>query len=83
MAIHPYDNESQTQWDRGGFPVMIQSAQSSRPIGFCDGTAADEAEIRQTAADEGAEVEIDRKVLKTGREIWTIRSTEWRDDPES
>ena len=73
MTIEPFSNETQTKWDHEEFQVMIKSAGSSRPIGFCDGDPADEQSIRQQAAREGAEVEIDKKVLKTGREIWTVR----------
>ncbi len=54
---------------------MICSATSSRPIGYCDGTAADEEEILQLAEAEGAEVRIEKKRLKTGREIWTVHTT--------
>ena len=74
MAIERHSNETQTRWDRGDFSVMIKSTTSDRPIGFCDGTDEDEAEIVQTASYEGAEVEIDKKLLKTGREIWTVRA---------
>jgi hypothetical protein len=73
MAIEPHSNETQTKWEHGEFQVMIKSPQSNRPIGFCDGDAADEAEIHEQAMHEGAEVEIDKKLLKTGREIWTVR----------
>lgn len=73
MSIIAHSNESQTKWDRGQFKVMIESATSSRPIGFCDGGKEAEAAIHEMAMREGAEVEIDKKVLKTGREIWTVR----------
>ena len=73
MSIQPHSNETQTLWDRGKFQVMIQSATTGTTIGFCAGTAADELEIQETAMREGAEVEIDKKRLKTGREIWTVR----------
>jgi hypothetical protein len=53
---------------------MIKSPQARFPIGFCDGEPEDEAEIHEKAMREGSEVEIDKKVLKTGREIWTVRS---------
>jgi hypothetical protein len=73
MAIYPHNNETQTRWDHEEFQVMIKSPQMNRPIGFCDGEPADEEQIREQAMREGAEVEIDKKVLKTGREIWTVR----------
>jgi hypothetical protein len=74
MAIEPHSNETQTKWEHGEFQVMIKSPQARFPIGFCDGEPEDEAEIHEKAMREGAEVEIDKKVLKTGREIWTVRS---------
>lgn len=74
MTIERHSNENQTKWEHGEFQVMIMSDTSSRPIGFCGGTAADEAEIAETANIEGADVAIDKKRLKTGREIWTVRS---------
>jgi hypothetical protein len=71
--IHPYDNDTQTRWDRGEFQVQLVLPNTPRPIGFCDGTEADMAELRALAESEGAEtVEIKRKVLKSGREIWTL-----------
>jgi hypothetical protein len=71
--IHPYDNESQTRWDHGDYKVQLNAANSTRPIGFCDGTEADMTELRERAAAEGAdEVRIQKKLLKTGREIWTL-----------
>ncbi len=73
MTIEPHSNETQTRWDRGEFQVMIMSPQSSRPLGFCNGEKADEAEIQEQALMEGAEVVIDKKVLKTGRQVWTVR----------
>lgn len=73
MTIHPFTNETQTKWDHEEFQVMIESPSQSRPIGFCDGEPADEKQIHEQAAREGTEVEIEKKVLKTGREIWTVR----------
>jgi len=71
--IRPYDNATQTLWDRGELKVQLCLPNTPRPIGFCDGTEADLAELRALAEAEGAEtVEIQRKVLKTGREIWTL-----------
>jgi len=73
--IYPYTNETQTRWDRGELRVQLVVPTNSRPIGFCDGTDADEVEIRSQAEEEGAEdFRIERRVLKTGREIWTMFS---------
>ncbi len=71
--IHPYDNASQTRWDHGDFKVQLNQENNSRPLGFCDGTEADMAELRGLAEAEGAdEVKIRKQILKTGREIWTL-----------
>ena len=73
--IYPYTNETQTRWDRGELQVQLLAPNNTRPIGFCDGTDADEAEIRDQAEGEGAEdFRIERKQLKSGREIWTMHS---------
>ncbi|MEM6293144.1 MAG: hypothetical protein AAGA54_17845 [Myxococcota bacterium] len=72
--IYPHSNETQTRWDRGELQVQLVQPNNPRPIGFCDGTDADIAELQETAMSEGADgFNIDRKVLKTGREIWTLR----------
>ncbi len=71
--IHRYSNATQTRWNRGQFKVRIDVPHSSRPIGFCDGSDEDIAELMTIAETEGAEdVQIHRKLLKTGREIWTL-----------
>lgn len=71
--IHQYSNETQTRWDHGDFKVQLIQANHPRPFGFCDGTAADQAELRELAEAEGADgLQIAKKVLKTGREIWTL-----------
>jgi hypothetical protein len=71
--IRPYSNETQTRWDRGELQVQLVQPNNPRPIGFCDGTDADMAELREIAESEGAdEFIVHRKVLKTGREIWTV-----------
>lgn len=72
--LEPHSNETQTRWDNGDFKVMVMSPTMSAPIGFCEGSAADESQILATAESEGVEVAIDKKVLKTGREIWTVRA---------
>ena len=71
--IHPYNNSTQTLWDRGELKVQLLQPNNPRPIGYCDGTEADVAELRATAEEEGAEeFLVHRKILKTGREIWTL-----------
>lgn len=71
--IYPYDNETQTRWNHGEFKAQLNLPNNPRPMGFCDGTPEDIAELRAMAEAEGAdEVEIHKKRLKTGREIWTL-----------
>lgn len=70
--IVKHDNASQTRWDRGELKVQLVVAGSDRPWGFCDGSPEDLEELGEIAEAEGAELAIKRKVLKTGREIWTL-----------
>ncbi len=71
--IYPYDNATQTRWDRGELKVQLNVPGNDRPMGFCDGTADDIAELYAIAEAEGADqVPIHKKVLKSGREIWTL-----------
>lgn len=74
--IYPHNNETQTRWDRGELQVQLAQVNNPRPLGFCDGSSEDAQELRAIAESEGAdEFEIKKKVLKTGREIWTLGST--------
>ena len=71
--IHAYDNDTQTRWDRGEFKVQLVLPNNPRPIGFCDGSSEDVAELLAIAEVEGAvDVKIHKKLLKSGREIWTL-----------
>ncbi len=71
--IHPHSNETQTRWEHGDFKVQLNQVNNPRPMGFCDGTAADLAELEEIAVSEGAdEMRIEKKTLKSGREIWTL-----------
>ncbi len=71
--IYPHSNETQTRWDRGELQVQLAQPNNPRPLGFCDGTAEDAAELRSIAESEGADdFMIQKKVLKSGREIWTL-----------
>ncbi len=70
--IHPYSNETQTRWNHGEFQVQLLPAGTTRPMGFCDGSSEDLAELRGIAEAEGAEMSITKKRLKTGREIWIL-----------
>ena len=71
--IHKYSNETQTRWNRGEFKVQLMVPTSNLPIGFCDGSDEDIAELEGIAEAEGAEgFTIQRKTLKSAREIWTL-----------
>ena len=71
--IHPYSNETATRWDRGDFKVQLMVPSNSRPMGYCDGTDEDVAELTAIAeAEDAGQVRIAKKVLKTGREVWTL-----------
>lgn len=74
--IHPYDNKTQILWDRGELRVQLMQTGNTRPLGYCDGSTEDEAALRALAESEGAEdVRIEKRTLKTGREIWTLGSS--------
>ena len=71
--IYPHSNETQTAWDHDGYQVQLSLPGNPRPMGFCDGSAADEAELREQAEAEGADsFRIEKKRLKSGREVWTL-----------
>ncbi len=81
--IYPYDNETQTRWDRGELAVQILVPNNTKPIGFCDGTNADLQEIAsQAEAEDAGEIRIERKHLKTGRQIWTVHAERAEEDAE-
>tara|TARA_B110000116_G_C16282575_1_gene335787 strand:- start:268 stop:495 length:228 start_codon:yes stop_codon:yes gene_type:complete len=74
--IHPYSNETQTRWDRGELQVQLLQLNNPRPIGYRDGTDKDVAELQMIAESEGADAfHVSKKVLKSGREIWTLGGT--------
>ena len=71
--IHPYNNGTQTRWNHGEFKVQLNLPGNSRPMGFCDGSPEDVAELLAIAEVEGAtDVSIQKKYLKSGREVWTL-----------
>lgn len=75
--IYPYDNATQTRWDLGEFKVQLNQPNNPRPFGFCDGSPEDVTELRSLAEAEGVDdVEIHKKILKTGREVWTLGGQE-------
>lgn len=83
--IHPYNDANLLLWDRGDLKVQILTPTNTRPMAYCDGTEEDERELQEIAESEGTELPtIHRKVLKTGREIWTIgEAPAVNDDEES
>lgn len=71
--IYPYDNATQTRWDRGEFQVQLKMLNNPRLFGFCDGSDEDVAELLSIAEAEGSDdVQIQKKQLKSGREVWTL-----------
>ena len=82
--IYPHSNETQTSWDRGAYKVQLEVPNNARPIGFCDGSDQDVSELQARAEAEGADgFQIERKTLKSGREIWTLRSAGGQDSEEA
>lgn len=82
--IHKYSMDGVRAWNRGDYKVQIMVPTHDRPIAWCDGTDEDLAELRAIAEEEGTELPtVQRRVLKTGREIWTIgQAPEVGDDEE-
>lgn len=81
--IHPYTHDELRKWNRGDHRVQIDIPGRRLPMGYCDGTDEDEAELRSIAEDEGMEdLPIERRVLKTGREIWTVGRPPVDDAPD-
>lgn len=71
--IHKADDRGNLLWSRGEVKVQLLVPGMSRPIGYCDGTEQDEEELRSIAESEGVDdLPIKKRVLKTGREIWTM-----------
>lgn len=71
--IHKYSLKSMARWSSGEFQVQILLPGQDRPIAYCDGTDEDLSELHAIAEEEGTELpEIHRRILKSGREIWTM-----------
>ena len=71
--IYMYSAANETRWSRSEFKVQLLLPGRTRPMGYCDGTEEDEAELRAIAESEDVEnLPIRKKILKTGREIWTV-----------
>lgn len=81
--IHPYSHDTLRQWNRGEFKVQLDVPGRRLPMGYCDGSEEDETELRSQAEEEGVEeLVIHKKILKTGREIWTLGSEAEEDEDE-
>ena len=71
--IHPHNNATANKWARNEFQVQLVLPGHSQPMGYCDGSDEDEQELRAQAEDEGVnEFTIHKKMLKGGRQIWTL-----------
>ena len=84
--IYPYNTTNLNRWNHTEFKVQLNKPSNSRPIGYCDGTDADEEELRVMAESESVdELVIRKKYLSTGREIWTLGElpqAEWSEDQD-
>jgi hypothetical protein len=81
--IYLYSDENLRKWNRGEFKVQLNLPNRKNPMGYCDGTDEDESEILSMAEAEGEEqVEIQKRILKTGREIWMLKTTSNAEDDE-
>lgn len=73
--IHPYSDTALQKWNRGEYKVQLDIPNRPRPLGYCEGTPEDEAELVAMSEGEGEHtLEIHKRILKTGREIWTLRT---------
>jgi len=71
--IQMYSDKTLQLWNRGEVKVQLNLPGRSRPMGYCDGTEEDEAELRSMAESEEIDnLPIHKKYLKTGREVWTV-----------
>lgn len=81
--IYMYDHTHLNRWNRGEHQVRLDLPEQRLPLGYCDGTDADEQELRDMAESEGVEdLPIHKKLLKTGRQIWTVGSPPERYEDE-
>ena len=68
--IHFYNDANLSKWNAGDYRVQLLLPNRNRPMGYCDGTEADERELLAMAEEEGeGELQISKKYLWTGREI--------------
>jgi hypothetical protein len=72
--IYPYNNANLSKWTRSEIQVQLDIPGRRLPMGWCDGTDEDEAQLRNMAEEEGleGELKIRKRILKTGRQIWSL-----------
>ncbi len=74
MAIHPYNNQHETNWNKGLYQVVIKAHGHDRPFGYCDGSDEDRRQLLEMAENEGmTNIELVTKPLKNDREVWTLK----------
>ncbi len=74
MAIHIAETNTHNNFAKGRIRVQVISNHGV-VLCYCDGEEADTEALYQMADDEGAEgLEIKKKSLKSGQEIWTVSS---------
>jgi hypothetical protein len=80
--ITMYSDAALRRWNKGEFKVQLDLPTRNRPMGYCDGTPEDEAELLSMAEGEGeAQLEVHKRLLRTGREIWTLKTASNAGDP--
>jgi hypothetical protein len=73
MAIYRHNPQTETEWGKGSYKVMIKAKGQERPYGYCDGGEEDEEALRQLAEGEGLmDVQITKRSVKGVKEIWTL-----------
>ena len=71
--IYKYSRENLSRWVSGDLQCQLDVPGKRIPMGWCDGTEEDEQELRMIAESEEVDnLVIEKKLLKTGREIWTV-----------
>lgn len=82
-VIHKFSLKTQHRWGRGAFQVQVMIGGGDRPVAYCDGTPEDLEELRSIAQEEGVELgEVHRRVLRSGKEIWTLGAPKAEPPPE-
>lgn len=78
-----YNHSELRRWNNGEHQVQLDIPGRAVPMGYCDGTDEDEAELRNLAEEEGVDnLPIEKRLLKTGRQIWTLGLGQSDDDDD-